>query len=80
MNKENIKPWQEPLKTMVFNDNYIIYCFLNDRKDALQAKATEIEGLAKPIPQETKEYYRYLIEKMEFFDDEIERILKIINQ
>lgn len=78
MNKENIKPWEEALKTMVFNDNYIIYCFLNDRKDALQAKATEIEGLAKPIPQETKDYYRYLIEKMEFFDDEIERILKEI--
>ena len=78
MNKENIPAWKEPLKTMVFNDNYIIYCFLNDRKNALQAKVTKIEGLAKPIPQETKDYYRYLIEKMEFFDDEIERILKEI--
>lgn len=74
----NEPTWKEPLKTMVFNDNYIIYCFLNDRKDALQAKAKEIEGLAKPIPQETKDYYRYLKEKMDFFDDEIERILKEI--
>ena len=56
MNKENIPAWKEPLKTMVFNDNYIIYCFLNDRKDALQAKAKQIEGLAKPIPQETQAY------------------------
>ena len=78
MNKENIPAWKEPLKTMVFNDNYIIYCFLNDRKDALQAKAKQIEGLAKPIPQETKDDYRYLKEKMDFFDDEIERILKEI--
>lgn len=76
----NEPAWKEPLKTMVFNDNYIIYCFLNDRKDALQAKAKQIEGLAKPIPQETKDYYRYLKEKMDFFDDEIERILKEINQ
>jgi len=74
----NEPAWKEPLKTMVFNDNYIIYCFLNDRKDALQAKAKQIEGLAKPIPQETKDYYRYLKEKMDFFDDEIERILKEI--
>lgn len=58
----NEPAWKEPLKTMVFNDNYIIYCFLNDRKDALQAKAKQIEGLAKPIPQETKDYYRYLKE------------------
>lgn len=80
MKNENIPAWKEALKTMVFNDNYIIYCFLNDRKDALQAKAKQIEGLAKPIPQETKDYYRYLKEKMDFFDDEIERILKEINQ
>ena len=78
--KMNEPAWRETLKTMVFNDNYIIYCFLNDRKDALQAKAKQIEGLAKPIPQETKDYYRYLKEKMDFFDDEIERILKEINQ
>ena len=76
----NEPAWKEPLKTMVFNDNYIIYCFLNDRKDALQAKAKQIEGLAKPIPQETKDYYRYLKETMDFFDDEIERILKEITQ
>ena len=75
----NEPAWRETLKTMVFNDNYIIYCFLNDRKDALQAKAKQIEGLAKPIPQETKDYYRYLKEKMDFFDDEIERILKELN-
>lgn len=80
MNKENIKPWEEPLKTMVFNDNYIIYCFLNDRRDALEAQKTTIEGMAKPIPQETKEFYQYLKEKIEVFDDEIERILKEINQ
>ncbi|WP_282412038.1 hypothetical protein [Pseudomonas sp. PS02303] len=80
MNKENIPAWKQALKTMVFNDNYIIYCFLNDRRDALEAQTKTIEGMAKPIPQETKDFYRYLKEKMDFFDDEIERILKEINQ
>jgi len=29
----NEPAWRETLKTMVFNDNYIIFCFLNTRKD-----------------------------------------------
>ena len=64
MNKENIKPWEEALKTMVFNDNYIIFCFLNTRKDELEAQRKKIEELAlvKIIPQETKDFYRYLKE------------------
>jgi hypothetical protein len=76
--KMNEPVWRDTLKTMVFNDNYIIFCFLNTRKDELEAQRKKIEELAlvKIIPQETKDFYRYLKEKIEFFEDEIEIILK----
>ena len=39
----NEPAWRETLKTMVFNDNYIIFCFLNTRKDELEAQRRNIE-------------------------------------
>lgn len=72
--KMNEPAWRETLKTMVFNDNYIIFCFLNTRKDELEAQRRKIEGLAKPIPEDTKYLYARLREKIEFLEDEIEEL------
>lgn len=70
----NEPAWRETLKTMVFNYNYIIFCFLNTRKDELEAQRRNIEGLAKPIPEDTKYLYASLREKIEFLEDEIEEL------
>ena len=58
------------------DDAHIIYCFLQSRRDQLKTKADTVAKMPKPIPQESKDYYTYLKEQIEFFDNEIERLLR----
>jgi len=56
------------------NNKNIVLEYLTTRKVELEAQRKKIEGLPKPIPEDTKYLYASLREKIEFLDDEIEEL------
>lgn len=68
--------WKDALKTMVFNDNYIIYCYLNTARDKMIDEINEIENMKKPIPRDMVETYQALKERTDYLDEEISKILE----
>jgi len=61
---------------MVFNDNYIIYCYLNTARDKMIDEMNEIANMEKPIPRDMVETYQALKERTNYLDEEISKILE----
>jgi chromosome segregation ATPase len=68
--------WKDALRTMVFNDNYIIYCYLNTARDKMIDEMNEIANMEKPIPRDMVETYQALKERTNYLDEEISKILE----
>lgn len=68
--------WKDALRTMVFNDNYIIYCYLNTARDKMIDEMNKIANMEKPIPRDMVETYQALKERTDYLNEEISKILE----